>query len=208
LEETTQRLVASLGAFRADQFVRGGNRKAHYHGTAPEIWSASGGTVTAFCDFVGTGGSFGGCASYFRPRGVRCYVVEPKGAAILSGRAAAVTQPNHRIQGGGYLRRKDDLPMLSPTMMEGSDCCVDGAQPDSSSSLIDGYLEVAEEEAIRAARDLAKFEGIFAGFSAGANLAAAIELLRTRERGGTVAILICDSGLKYLSTDLWEDAVP
>jgi cysteine synthase A len=52
---------------------------------------------------------------------------------------------------------------------------------------------------------LAKFEGIYyGGFSGGANIAAAIELLQTQHLGGTVAVLICDSGLKYLSTDLWE----
>jgi cysteine synthase A len=55
-----------------------------------------------------------------------------------------------------------------------------------------------------AARRLAREEGIFAGFSSGANLAAALKLLGGSERGGTIAIVIADSGLKYLSTDLWE----
>ena len=59
--------------------------------------------------------------------------------------------------------------------------------------------EMAADHTRRLARD----EGIFAGYSAGANLAAAVQLLRGPERGGTVAILICDSGLKYMSTDLW-----
>jgi cysteine synthase A len=54
-----------------------------------------------------------------------------------------------------------------------------------------------------ATASLARQEGIFAGFSSGANLAAAIKLLQGPERGGTIAIVICDSGLKYLSTDLW-----
>ena len=71
-------------------------------------------------------------------------------------------------------------------------------------SEVDGYIQVSDEEAIQAARDLAKYEGIFCGFSAGANFAAAVKLLRTKEEGGTIAILLCDSGLKYLSTDLWE----
>ena len=68
---------------------------------------------------------------------------------------------------------------------------------------IDGYLKVTDEEAMIAARKLAREEGIFAGFSSGANLAAAIKLLRGPCQGKTVAILINDSGLKYLSTDLW-----
>lgn len=69
---------------------------------------------------------------------------------------------------------------------------------------VDGYVQVNEEEAIRTARDLARKEGLFAGFSSGANVAAALRLLRGGLRGKTVAVLLCDSGLKYLSTDLWE----
>ena len=70
---------------------------------------------------------------------------------------------------------------------------------------VDGYLKVSDEEAILAARRLAREEGIFAGFSSGANVAAALRLLAGPCRGETVAVLINDSGLKYLSTDLWED---
>jgi cysteine synthase A len=62
---------------------------------------------------------------------------------------------------------------------------------------------VTDEEAIQAARLLAKEEGIFAGFSSGANLAAALQLLSGPLRGKTIVIIICDSGLKYLTTDLW-----
>jgi cysteine synthase A len=54
------------------------------------------------------------------------------------------------------------------------------------------------------ARRLAGEEGIFAGFSSGANVAAAVELLKSSFKGKTAVVLICDSGLKYLSTDLWE----
>ena len=70
-------------------------------------------------------------------------------------------------------------------------------------SRIDGYLKGTDDEAIEAARRLARREGIFGGFSSGANLAAAMQLLAGPCRGQTVAILVCDSGLKYLSTDLW-----
>ena len=70
-------------------------------------------------------------------------------------------------------------------------------------AVIDGFLTVSDDEAIDAARRLAREEGIFAGFSSGANVAAALKLLKGAERGGTIAVLICDSGLKYLSTDLW-----
>lgn len=86
--------------------------------------------------------------------------------------------PQHRIQGGGYAM--PHLPML------------DRATPD-------GTLIVSDREAIDTARRLAREEGIFAGFSSGANVAAALRLAP----GKTVVTMINDSGLKYLSTDLW-----
>ena len=68
---------------------------------------------------------------------------------------------------------------------------------------VDGYLEVTDAQAITTARQLAEKEGIFAGFSSGANVAAALALLRGPLKGKVVATTINDSGLKYLSTDLW-----
>jgi cysteine synthase A len=68
---------------------------------------------------------------------------------------------------------------------------------------VDGYLTVSGDEARDTARALAQFEGIFGGFSSGANVAAALQLLAGEMAGRTVAALICDSGLKYLSTSLW-----
>jgi len=94
-----------------------------------------------------------------------------------------VTYPNHRIQGGGYAM--SDLSSIRPEN-------------------IDGYLKVTDAEAIHMARRLAREEGIFAGLSSGANVAAALELLQTSLVGKSIAVLLCDSGLKYLSTDLWE----
>ncbi len=182
VEQRAQQLVAERGAFRADQFRLAGNFRAHYLHTGPEFIRQSGGQIDAFCDFAGTGGSFAGCAAAFkefRPS-IRCYLVEPDGAAVLAGEP--VTYPNHRIQGGGYAMA--DLPLLRPEH-------------------IDGYLKVTDAEAIHVARRLAREEGIFAGFSSGANVAAALHLLGTSLPGKTIAVLMCDSGLKYLSTDLY-----
>ena len=183
VEEETRRLVGERRAFRADQFHLPANYLAHYENTGPEILHQSGYEVGAFCDFVGTGGSFAGCAAAFKEHdpAIRCYVVEPVGAATLAGKA--VTDPNHRIQGGGYAIA--DLDFIR-------------------AEHVDGYLQVSDEEAIDAARRLAREEGIFAGFSSGANVAAPLQLLDGLCKGMTVAVLICDSGLKYLSTDLWE----
>ena len=181
VEAAAQSITRERQAFRADQFELSGNRRAHELNTAPEIWRQSGG-IDAFCDFIGSGGSFAGCAAYFKARdpNIQCYVVEPVGAAAFAGEA--VTKPDHKIQGGGY-------------------AMADLAQIDRS--LVDGALTVSDEAAIAMARRLAREEGLFAGFSSGANLAAAMQLLQTRHRGGSIAILLCDSGLKYLSTDLW-----
>jgi cysteine synthase A len=69
---------------------------------------------------------------------------------------------------------------------------------------VDGYLQVSDDQAVGIARRLAKEEGIFAGFSSGANVAAALGLLEGAFKGKTIVVLLSDSGLKYLSTDLWE----
>lgn len=183
VEEATRRIVAERGAFRADQFRLEGSRRAHELHTGPEIWRQAGGRIDGFCDFVGTGGSLAGCTTALKARnpGLRCYAVEPAGAAVLSG--MPVTAPDHRIQGGGY--GLADLPLLRGVP-------------------IDGCLTVTDEQAMRAARELARTEGIFAGFSSGANAAAARQLLEGECKGQTIVVLMCDSGLKYLSTDLWR----
>ena len=183
VERETERIVGERNAFRADQFRLSSNMRAHFLQTGPEIIQQSGGDFQAFCDFVGTGGSFAGCAAAFKEfnPSIACFIVEPKGAAVLAGKA--VTHPGHRIQGGGY--SMSELQMLKKEH-------------------IDGYLQVSDEEAVRTARRLAREEGIFAGFSSGANAAAALQLLSDPCKGRTIVILLNDSGLKYLSTDLWE----
>lgn len=184
VEERTRQLVRQRQGFRADQFELQSNVRAHYLGTGAEIWQQAEGAIDGFCDFVGSGGTFAGCAAAFKERRpqVRCYVVEPAGARALAG--GAMDGLNHRIQGGGYAR--GELPLLDP-------------------SLIDGYLAVSDERAMTVARRLAREEGIFGGFSSGANVAAALDLLAGPMAGATLVTLICDSGLKYLSTDLWPD---
>ena len=183
VEQEAQRIVLERNAFRADQFRLDGNFRAHYLHTGPEILQQSGGKIDAFCDFAGTGGSFAGCAAALKEYNplIKCFLIEPSGAAVLSGEP--LTYPNHRIQGGGY-------------------AMVDLAQLHREQ--IDGYLQVSDSEAIQVTRRLAREEGVFAGFSSGANVAAALRLLETGFRGKTIVVLLCDSGLKYLSTDLWE----
>jgi cysteine synthase len=181
VQKKTIELTLERNAFRADQFELEGSWRAHYFNTGPEIIRQAK-HIDAFCDFAGSGGSFGGCAKYFKEidPDIKCYLIEPTGAAALKGEE--ITRPNHRIQGGGY-------SMSELTLID--------------KSIVDGYLTVSDDDAIEMARRLAKEEGLFAGFSAGANLAAAMRLLETEHVGETIAVLLCDSGLKYLSTDLW-----
>jgi cysteine synthase A len=182
VEEAAQRITRERNAFRADQFHLESSARGHYLHTAPEILKQANGQIDAFCDFLGTGSSFGGCAAAFKEYepNILCYIVEPADAAILAGKP--ITNPNHRIQGGGY--SMTGLPLIKQ-------------------ELIDGYLQVTDEEAMELTRRLAREEGIFAGFSSGTNVAAAIQLLETTCRGKTIVVLLSDSGLKYLSTDLW-----
>ena len=169
------------GAFHADQFRLEDNVLAHQGQTGPEIWEQSASRVTAFVDFAGTGGSFTGVMRALKERNpaVRGYLVEPASAPAPAGEP--VTNQSHVIQGGGY--SMDELPLLDR-------------------ALVAGYLKVTDSAAMEAARLLAHQEGIFGGFSGGANLAGAVQVLQAGERGA-VAFLICDSGLKYLSTDLY-----
>jgi cysteine synthase A len=182
VEEAAQRITQERNAFRADQFHLPGSSRGHYLHTASEILIQANGKFDAFCDYAGTGSSFAGCAAAFKEHDphILCYIVEPAAAAVLAGKS--VTNPNHRIQGGGY--SMTELSFIN-------------------NNHVDGYLQVTDEEAMAVARRLAKEEGIFAGFSSGANVAAALQLLKTTCSGKTIVVLLSDSGLKYLSTDLW-----
>ncbi|MFX0173305.1 MAG: PLP-dependent cysteine synthase family protein [Candidatus Hodarchaeota archaeon] len=183
VEKETERLTRKLNAFRADQFELDGNWRAHYLHTGREIIEQTRGKIDAFCDFVGSGGSFAGITKVLKEYNskIMCYIVEPKSAAVLAGKK--VTNPDHKIQGGGYSMA--DLKYLRNIKA-------------------DGFIQVSNEEASKVSRRLAKEEALFTGFSSGANVAAALKLLKGSLKGKTIVCLLPDSGLKYLSTDLWE----
>jgi len=203
LEKETDRIVKERNAFRADQFSLIGNFRAHYLHTGVEIITQMKNAdleFDAFVDFVGTAGTFSGIAARLKEdkKEVKCYVVEPEKAVVL-GKTNYQGLPLHKIQGGGYSKTFADLKFLDP-------------------NYVDGCLAVTDEEAVEMARLIAKKEGILAGFSSGANVAAAVQLLKNRENDGdgtqkdrnnlasasSVVCLLCDSGMKYLSTDLYD----
>jgi len=111
---------------------------------------------------------------------VRCYAVEPYGCAYYKGEV--IKGVSHRIQGGGYAKAMDIVER----------------------ELMDGCVTVTDKEAEYMTRLLAKKEGIFAGFSSGANLMAALKQLEGTEKGSHFGIVINDCGLKYMSTNLFS----
>jgi cysteine synthase A len=181
VERRTEELVRRLGAFRPDQFRNPSAVRAHEETTGPEIWRQTDGRVTDFVASVGTGGTFVGVARALKraSRAVRCYALEPASAPALAGRP--ITRTSHKLQGTGYAFVP---PLWDP-------------------GLVDGYLTATDDEAIEAARLLATREGVFAGFSTGANVAGALKLAGQTPAGSLVVTIAPDTGLKYLSTDLF-----
>jgi len=187
VEIKAQEITKQLGAFRADQFFNPSTRNVGTYRIAPEILKQLGDEkIDAFVDFMGTGGSCIGVAKALKqvfPH-VKCFGVEPENAPFYSDRASEGKTGGHKIQGGGYHM---DLDFVK-----------------KSDSPLDGFMTVTDREAIEGVRALALEECMFAGFSSGANYAAAKKLLKAGFRGKNILILIPDSGTKYLSTDLWD----
>lgn len=182
VEMRTVELVAELGAWRPDQFRNPSNPRAHELGTGPEIWLQAGKDLAAFVTLVGTGGTFIGVSRALKLRNsaVRCLAVEPEGAQTIAG--LPTTSGAHALQGGGYAM----------------------VPPQWDPALCDGTVPVSDEEAVRVAQLLARKEGILAGFSTGANVAAALRLAATSEQGAVVATIACDTGTRYLSSYLFS----
>ncbi len=181
VEIKTKELAKKLNAYRPDQFNNPDGAKAHEETTGQEIWSQTEGKIDAFVAYVGSGGSFVGTSRALKnhSKNVKCFVVEPETAPYLAGKK--ITSTRHRIQGGGYAFKP----------------------PFWDDSLVDGYLIVSDGEALASARDLAGKEGIFAGYSSGANIAASLKAAELLGKGSNVVTILPDSGLKYLSTDLF-----
>lgn len=182
VEERTIALVGELGAWRPDQFRNPSNPRAHELGTGPELWEQSEGRLDAFVTMVGTGGTFIGVSRALKTReaAVRCLAVEPAGAQALAG--LPISNPSHALQGAGYA----------------------AVPPQWDDRLCDGAIAVTDEEAIAAARELARVEGVLAGYSSGANVAAALRLAAESASGFVVATIACDSGSRYASSDLFR----
>jgi cysteine synthase A len=174
--DLAREIAAERKAFMPMQFSNPANPEAHFRTTGPEIWADTRGEIGAFVAGVGTGGTITGVGRYLREQDSDALLVavEPAGSPVLSGGRVGP----HRLQGIGA--------GFVPEVLE-----VD---------LIDEIIQVDDETAISTAHRLASEEGILGGISAGANVAASLELARRPEmRGKRIVTVICDSGDRYMS---------
>jgi cysteine synthase A len=179
LIEAARALSRERGTYWTDQL---NNRDSivGYASLAEEIWSQTRGQVDAFVHCVGTAASLRGVATVLKRHkpSVRIVAVEPRESAVLLG-----GQPGpHKIEGVGigYVP-----PLWDP-------------------ALVDQIVAVGTDEAKEMARRLAREEGLFAGTSSGANVLAALQVAASLGPGAQVVTLLADSGLKYLSTDVYR----
>jgi cysteine synthase A len=184
VEIRTAELVKQYKAFRPDQFNNPNSAAAHELGTGPEIWQQTGGKITHFVSYAGSGGTLIGTARALKARNheIQCFVAEPAKAQFFAGKKIRST--SHIIQGGGYA-----------TMPGFYDA-----------SVVDGSIPISDAEALKTARALAVKEGIMAGYSSGANVAAALKIAKKAKPGSLIVTVCCDTGLKYLSTELYQES--
>ena len=167
-------------SFMPQQFKNPANPQIHRETTAQEIWDDTDGRVDILVAGVGTGGTLTGCGEFLKSRNenLKVVAVEPKDSPVLSGGKPGP----HKIQGIGA-----------------------GFVPDVLNvDIIDEVIQVANEDALETARQLASKEGILSGISGGANVWAAVQLSQQQENEGKVIVtFVCDTGERYISTEMY-----
>ena len=174
--------TSTENAFMPQQFENPANPAIHEATTGPEIWADSGQNIDAIVAGVGTGGTISGVTRFLKKQNpdFKAYAVEPKHSPVISGGDPG----KHRIQGigAGFIPGNLDT------------------------SIIDGVIQVDDEDAFEWGRKLAKEEGIVAGISSGANMWAAAQLAgRPEMKGKRIVTIMCSLGERYLSTPLFGD---
>ncbi|MBR2343921.1 MAG: cysteine synthase A [Clostridia bacterium] len=168
------------GAIIAGQFTNPANPAAHRRTTGPEIFCDTEGEVDIFVAGVGTGGTISGVGGFLKEKKptVKVVAVEPQSSPVLSGGKAGA----HGIAGIGA-----------------------GFVPETlDTGIYDEVIAVETDDAMEWARRLASCEGVLAGISSGAALAAAVEVAsREENRGKTVVVLLPDTGERYLSLGIF-----
>jgi cysteine synthase B len=165
--------------FYADQYSNDANWRAHYHGTANEIWQQTQGRVTHFVSMMGTSGTFVGTTRRLKelnPK-IRCISLQPDSAF-------------HGIEGAKHM-----ASAIVPKIYD--------------SRLADRNLEIATEDAYAMARHLSRGAGLLVGISAAAGVAGSLkiaqELALRRDEQAVIVTILCDSGDKYLSERFWTE---
>src|SRR5438067_8951671 len=153
------------GAWRPNQFSNLANPEIHYRTTGPEIWDQTEGKLTAFVAGIGTGGTISGVARYLKERNPEVKIIgaDPEGSVLSGG-----TGKPWKVEGIG----EDFVPKTF------------------NSQLVDDWVRVSDAESFRAARELARLEGILAGGSSGTSVAAALSYARRLTRTDLVVALI------------------
>ena len=169
-------------SFIPGQFVNPANPAVHRATTGPEIWQDTDGKVDIFVAGVGTGGTVTGTGEYLKSQNpaVKVVAVEPAGSPVLS----KGTPGAHKIQGIGA-----------------------GFVPDVlNTAVYDEVIAVENEDAFATGKRIGKKEGVLVGISSGAAVWAAVQLAKRPEfEGKTIAVLLPDTGDRYLSTPLFQD---
>jgi cysteine synthase len=170
-------LATREDVFLPDQFSNPANPEVHRRTTGPELLAAMDGRVDVLVTGVGTGGTITGAGEVLKARspGCRVVAVEPSASAVLSGGRPGP----HKIQGigAGFI----------PEVL--------------NRELLDEVIPVDDEDAIETARELARREGVLAGISGGAAVWAALQIARRpQSRGARIAVILPDSGERYVST--------
>jgi cysteine synthase A len=179
--EAARQITERTGAFWTDQ-LENTDQLAAYHAMADEIWAQTAGRVDAFVQATGTAACVRGVGERLRRHKaeVRIVAVEPAESAVLSGGKSG----SHKIEGAG-------AGFVVPLW---------------HGKIADEIVPVSTADAMAMARRLARSDALFAGTSTGANLVAAIALGRRLGPDATVVTVMCDTGIKYISTALYKDS--
>jgi len=164
------------------QFENESNPEIHMLTTAKEILKDTEGKIDAFVAAVGTGGTLSGTSKVLKEKiqNIKIFAVEPESSAVLSGEASGA----HAIQGigAGFIPKILDI------------------------KIYDEIIKVSNEDAIATAKMLACQEGLLVGISAGANVYATMQIAKREEfKGKTLVTILCDTGERYLSTELFSE---
>lgn len=168
-------------SFIAGQFTNPANSDAHYTTTGPEIWQDTDGKIDIFVAGIGTGGTITGVGRYLKEKNpnIKIIGVEPASSPLLTKGVAG----GHKIQGIGA--------NFVPEVLD--------------KSVIDEIIAVADDDALKTGKEMARSEGFLVGISSGAALFAAKQILgRDENKGKTVVALLADSGERYLSTEMFD----